>query len=171
MNFYFLSELRNPMSTVRRILQRPALIMLPRNVAAPVPAEKWSQQKANAWYQKQPWLVGSNFIPANAINELEMWQAETFDPNEIDKELGWAEGVGMKTMRVFLYDLLWQQDSSGFTKRMDQFLTIASKPHIRPIFVLFDSCWDPDPKLGPHRPPIPGIHNSGCIQSPGRAFL
>jgi hypothetical protein len=133
--------------------------------------QRWSEPRANAWYQQQPWLVGSNFIPANAINELEMWQADTFDPAEIDKELGWAEGLGMKTMRVFLHDLLWQQDSGGFTQRIDRFLTISAKHHIRPIFVLFDSCWDPYPKLGPQRPPIPGVHNSGWLQSPGATAL
>jgi endo-1,4-beta-mannosidase len=116
-------------------------------------------------------LVGSNFIPADAINELEMWQADTFDPQEIDKELGWAEGLGMNTMRVFLHDLLWQQDAAGFQKRIDTFLSIASRHHIRPLFVLFDSCWDPNPKLGPQHPPIPGVHNSGWVQSPGAKAL
>lgn len=132
---------------------------------------QWTEAKANDWYQRQPWLVGSNFIPADAINELEMWQAETFDPQEIDKELGWAEGLGMNTMRVFLQDLLWQQDSAGFSKRIDEFLRIAAKHHIRPLFVLFDSCWDPFPKLGPQHPPIPGVHNSGWVQSPGKLAL
>src|SRR5438067_12778682 len=81
----------------------------------------WSETKSSDWYRHQQWLVGSNFLPANAINELEMWQADTFDPQEIDKEFGWAEGLGMNTMRVFLHDLLWQQDSAGFTKRVDTF--------------------------------------------------
>src|SRR5882672_2080608 len=94
---------------------------------------RWTEENANAWYQQQPWLVGSNFIPKTAINELEMWQADTFDPQEIDLELGWAESIGMNTMRVFLHDLLWQQDSDGFKKRIDAFLTIANKHHIRPI--------------------------------------
>ena len=134
-------------------------------------ASRWPEEKANAWYQQQPWLVGSNFIPATAINELEMWQADTFDPQEIDKELGWAQGLGMNTMRVFLHDLLWQQDAAGFKQRIDTFLTIAAKHHIRPVFVLFDSCWDPFPKLGPQHPPIPGVHNSGWVQSPGAAAL
>ena len=132
---------------------------------------RWSQQKANDWYAKQPWLVGSNFIPSNAINQLEMWQGDTFDPQEIDKELGWAQAIGMNTMRVFLHDLLWQQDAKGFTSRIDTFLAIASRHHIRPVLVLFDSCWDPAPKLGPQRPPIPGVHNSGWVQSPGAAAL
>src|SRR3954452_15727606 len=132
---------------------------------------RWSEAKAQQWYAAQPWLVGANFIPADAINQLEMWQAESFDPQEIDKELGWAEGLGMNTMRVFLHDQLWQQDAPGFRKRIDTFLTIAAKHHIKPMFVLFDSCWDPDFKLGPQRPPIPGVHNSGWVQSPGAKAL
>jgi len=133
--------------------------------------QRWTEQKANDWYARQPWLVGSNYIPKSAINELEMWQEATFDPAEIDKELGWAEAMGMNTMRVFLHDLLWQQDAQGFRKRIDQFLTIAARHHIRPLFVLFDSCWDPLPQLGPQHPPIPGVHNSGWVQSPGAKVL
>ena len=131
----------------------------------------WTALKANTWYDQQRWLVGSNYIPASAINELEMWQKETFDPARIDRELGWAEGLGMTTMRVFLHDLLWDKDSRGFSKRIDTFLTIAEKHHIKPLFVLFDSCWDPDPKLGRQHEPTPGVHNSGWVQSPGRKAL
>jgi len=129
--------------------------------------QRWTEAQANAWYAQQPWLVGSNYIPANAINELEMWQAESFDAQQIDKELGWAESLGMNTMRVFLHDLVWKQDAKGFTKRIDTFLTIADRHHIHPVFVLFDSCWEPEPKLGQQHPPIPGVHNSGWVQSPG----
>ncbi len=134
-------------------------------------ATRWTEVQANDWYAKQPWLVGSNYIPANAINPLEMWQAETFDPQRIDLELSWAQGLGMNTMRVFLHDLPWQQDSAGFTKRIDTFLRIADKHHIRPIFVLFDSCWDPQPHLGAQHAPVAGVHNSGWVQSPGAAAL
>lgn len=132
---------------------------------------RWQEKAANDWYAKQPWLVGSNYIPSTAINELEMWQATSFDPRRIDKELGWAESIGLNTMRVFLHDLLWQQDPEGFKKRIDTFLTIAKKHNIRPLFVLFDSCWDPNPKLGKQRAPKPGVHNSGWVQSPGAAAL
>ena len=132
--------------------------------------ERWSKQDAKDWYAKQPWQVGANYVPFNAINQLEMWQADTFDPKRIDLELGWAQKMGMNTMRVFLHDLLWQQDPEGFKKRIDTFLTIADKHHIKPMLVLFDSVWDPEPKLGPQRPPIPGVHNSGWVQSPGVAM-
>jgi hypothetical protein len=133
--------------------------------------KRWDEARANQWYEQQPWLVGANFVPSDAINELEMWQAATFDEAEIDREFGWAESLGMNTMRVFLHDLLWEQDAAGFRQRIDEFLSIADKHHIRPIFVLFDSCWDPDPKLGPQRAPIPGVHNSGWVQAPGKAIL
>lgn len=133
--------------------------------------ERWTQAQADTWYDQQPWPLGSNYIPANAINQLEMWQAATFDPQRIDVELGWAQRLGMNTMRVFLHDLLWQQDSRGFLKRIDTFLTLAAKHGIKPMLVLFDSCWDPRPVLGPQRPPIPGVHNSGWVQSPGAQEL
>jgi len=133
--------------------------------------ERWSEPQANAWYDKQPWLVGANFIPSNAINQLEMWQADSFDAATIERELGLAESIGMNTVRVFLHDLLWQQDARGFANRIDIFLTIAARHHIKPLLVIFDSCWDPSPKLGAQHPPIPGIHNSGWVQSPSASAL
>ena len=148
-----------------------ALIALSLYATAAWTQTRWSEQKANSWYAQQPWLVGSNYIPKSAINQLEMWQEATFNPAEIDQELTWAERMGMNTMRVFLHDLLWQQDAVGFQKRINEFLTIASRHHIRPMLVLFDSCWDPLPHLGPQHPPTPGVHNSGWAQSPGAKAL
>ena len=147
------------------------LLLLLLVVASITAQEKWSEQQARDWYAKQPWLVGSNYNPASAINQLEMWQADSFDPKRIDLELGWAESLGMNTMRVFLHDLLWQQDAEGFKRRLNQFLTIAAKHKIKPMFVLFDSVWDPDAKLGKQRAPRPGVHNSGWVQSPNRTTL
>jgi len=144
-----------------------ALSALPSFAQTP----RWTEQKANAWYTRQPWLVGADYIPSNAINELEMFQAATFDPAINDRELGLAESIGMNTARVFLQDQLWKQDPAGFKQRLDEFLAIAAKHHIRPLLVLFDSCWETDPHLGPQHPPIPGVHNSGWVQSPGKQRL
>ncbi|MGA7107288.1 MAG: cellulase family glycosylhydrolase [Terracidiphilus sp.] len=145
-----------------------ALVAVTQGVSA---QQRWSEEQASAWYAQQPWPVGADFLPSTAINELEMWQEDTYDGATIDRELGWAEAIGMNTMRVFLHNLLWEQDAAGFQKRMDDFLTIAARHHIRPVFVLFDSCWDPFPKLGPQHPPIPGVHNSGWVQAPGAMVL
>ena len=135
------------------------------------PRPMWTQQRARAWADSTGWLVGSNFAPSTAINQLEMWQAATFDPRTIDRELAWAESLGFNTMRVFLHDLLWRQDPNGFLNRIDQFLTIAQRHRIRPMLVLFDAVWDPLPHLGRQRAPIPHLHNSAWVQSPGVAIL
>ena len=133
--------------------------------------EVWSNEKANEWYASQPWLVGANFTPSTAINQLEMWQEKTFDTLTIDKELGWAEDIGMNSMRVYLHDLLHKQDSLGFYNRIDKYLSIADSHGIKTLFVLFDSCWDPFPHLGKQRAPKPFVHNSGWVQSPGQKAL
>jgi len=158
-------------SAIKFLFAAVALIATAFASTADTQTSRWSEQKTQEWYARQPWLVGANYIPRSAINQLEMWQQATFNPEQIDQELTWAESLGMNTMRVFLHDLLWQQDAPGLQRRIDQFLTIAARHHIRPLFVLFDSCWDPLPHLGPQHPPIPGIHNSGWVQSPGAAAL
>jgi hypothetical protein len=127
---------------------------------------RWSAEKANDWYKKQPWWVGCNFTPSTAINQLEMWQAETFDPETIDRELGWAAAMGMNTVRVYLHDLVWQHDGEAFLKRIDRFLGIADKHGIGTMLVLCDAVWNPQPKLGKQPEPKPHVHNSGWVQSP-----
>lgn len=128
---------------------------------------QWSAEKASEWYQKQGWLIGCNYIPSSAINQLEMWQEETFDRPTIERELSWAADLGFNTVRVFLHDLLWKQDAEGFIKRIDQFLSVAEKNNIKTMLVLFDGVWDPNPKLGQQPQPKFNVHNSGWVQSPG----
>ena len=101
---------------------------------------RWTAERANAWYAGQPWLVGANFVPSTASNQLEMWQAETFDPETIDRELGWAASLGMNSMRVFLHDLLWEDDAAGFTDRIDSYLDIAAEHGIPTGFMTMASC-------------------------------
>ncbi|MPZ20711.1 MAG: cellulase family glycosylhydrolase [Luteitalea sp.] len=132
---------------------------------------QWTPDEATSWYEGQPWLVGSNFAPSTAINQLEMWQADTFDIATIDRELRWAAQLGFNSMRVFLHHLLWQQDAEGFLSRIEQFLDVAEKHRIGVMFVLLDGVWDPHPALGKQRAPKPGLHNSGWVQSPGVEIL
>lgn len=131
----------------------------------------WTTKEANDWYDKQPWLVGANFLPSTAINQLEMWQAETFDTLTIARELKWAASIGMNTMRIFLHNLAYQQDPKGFKKRIEIVIKIAARYKIRPLFVFFDSCWDPFPHTGKQHEPVPFLHNSGWVQSPGADIL
>lgn len=131
----------------------------------------WTSEQAKKWYAAEPWIIGSNYLPNTAINQLEMWQQDTFDTTSINRELGWAQSLGMNTMRVYLHDLPYQEDSTGFLKRIDTFLSIAKSRGIKPVLVIFDSCWDPFPKSGKQRAPKPFVHNSGWVQSPGLVAL
>lgn len=134
-------------------------------------AERWSASQANDWYAAQPWLVGCDFLPSTAINQLEMWQPATFDAATNDRELGWAESLGFNTVRVFLHDLAWHDDRQAFMRNLDRFLAICASHKIRPMLVFFDGVWDPDPRSGPQNRPRVGVHNSGWVQSPGRVIL
>jgi hypothetical protein len=135
------------------------------------PSGRWSVEKAAAWQSDLPWLVGCNYIPSSAINQLEMWQADTFDLETIDRELGWAEGLGFNSVRVFLHHLLWQQDPEGFLQRVDAFLDVTDRHGIGVMLVLLDDVWDPYPHPGKQREPAPHVHNSGWVQSPGAEIL
>lgn len=147
-----------------------ALLICNSNVYSQNERAVWTKEKANAWYAKQGWLRGSNFIPSTAINQLEMWQAATFDPKTIDRELGYAQSIGFNAMRVFLHHVAWQEDPSGFKKRMKSYLSIADKHHIGTIFVIFDDCWNDTYHAGKQPAPKTGIHNSGWLRDPGSLY-
>ena len=149
-----------------------SLALLALAASAPVQAEpRWPKERALAWSARQPWLVGCNFIPSSAINQLEMWQADSFDAATIDRELGFAESVGMNVVRVFLHNIAWEEDAAGLKGRIERFLALAEKHHIKTMFVLFDSCWNDNPKPGKQPAPKPGVHNSGWIRAPGSERL
>ncbi len=128
---------------------------------------RWTEQKANEWAKDKPWLRGANFTPSTAINQLEMWQEETFDPTTIDRELGWAEDIGFNCMRVYLHHVAWEVDKQGFKERINRYLEIADSHGIVTIFVFMDDCWNPTYKPGIQPEPKPGVHNSGWIRDPG----
>jgi len=88
---------------------------------------RWSAEKANQWYAGHRWMAGANFAPSTASNQLEMWQAETWDPATIDRELGWAAGLGFNVMRVYLHDMVWAADPAGFERRIDEYLALARR--------------------------------------------
>jgi hypothetical protein len=131
----------------------------------------WDAARARAWQAERGWRVGCNFAPSSASNELEMWQAETFDLPTLERELGFAAELGFTSLRVFLHDLAWQQDPNGFLERIEIFLAAADRCGIGVLPVLFDGVWHPQPKPGPQPEPRLRVHNSGWVQSPGAAVL
>jgi hypothetical protein len=151
----------------KRILGIALLCFVMVQVQAQTAAQRWTEQKASEWYAKQGWLRGCNYQPATAINQLEMFQPETFDTATINKELGWAEGLGLNVMRVYLHHLLWTADKEGFKKRLNTYLSISTRHGIKTLFVIFDDCWNDTAWVGKQPDPKPGIHNSGWVRDPG----
>jgi hypothetical protein len=132
---------------------------------------RWTPDEAMQWKRNRPWIMGCNFTPSYAINPIETWAAETFDAAVIDRELAMAASLGMNTARTYLHNVPWEQDREGFLERIAQYLDIAGRHGISTMFVLFDSCWQPEPKAGPQPDPVPGVHNSGWVQCPGMTVL
>ena len=130
--------------------------------------DTWSMERAEEWHADHDWVVGANFVPSTAVNQIDMWQGFTFDPETIDRELGYAADAGFNTMRVYLHYLVWARDAEGYKERIEQYLDIADRHGIKTMFVFFDDVWGNDPNLGPQPKPVPGIHNSGWVESPGR---
>ena len=131
---------------------------------------KWTSEKANKWYERTGWRSGCDYIPANAINQIEMWSNSTFDAETIDRELGWAEDLGFTTARVYLSSVVWQHEPETFKARMDEFLTISDRHGIKPVFVFFDDCWNAESEYGPQPEPRPGVHNSGWVRDPTQSL-
>ena len=132
--------------------------------------ERWSPQDSWQWYKKQPWLVGFNYVPANAINTTEMWQRETFDAATIDREMTLAQNTGLNCARVFVQYLVWENDPAGFKQRLSTFLDIAARHGIKIMFVLFDDCAFGsmiEPFLGKQPDVNPGEYANGWTPSPG----
>ena len=161
---------------MRRIFSwLPVLIVLfgaaacAANAAADAPPDpRWSAARADVWYRGHRWITGENYIPAYAVNQLEMWQADVFDAAAIERELALAEGLGFNALRVFLHSAVWKEDAAGFKQRIDRFLAVADRHHLQTILVFFDDCWNKEPKPGPQPAPKPGVHNSGWMQDPGK---
>ena len=131
----------------------------------PLRVGRWSRDQAADWYSSRPWIIGCNYIPAYAVNQLEMWQDDSFDDEAIDSELALAAGLGFNTIRVYLHDLLWA-DPPGLIDKIDRLLELSDGHGISVIPVFLEGVWRNYAHPGPQPSPIPGVHNSGWVQSP-----
>ena len=161
-----------------RRLSLPLLAILPSLVlvlpvlavdaSAAADAGQWTPKRAWTWHSSRPWLVGCNFLPSTAVNDVEMWQRETYDAKTIDRELGWAQALGFNTVRVFLNFAVWREDAAGLRKRFAEFLKLADRHRISVMPVLFDDCNFAGrvAAVGRQPEPVPGVHNSQWVSSP-----
>ncbi|MDR1371762.1 MAG: cellulase family glycosylhydrolase [Dysgonamonadaceae bacterium] len=142
-------------------------------ITIPVAAQQWTEDKINTWYARQNTVIGCNFLPSTAVNDIEMWQNETFDLPTIDRELGLAEEWGINSVRVFLNYTVWKAEAEKFKSNFKQFLDVADRHGINVMPILFDDCNFSGniAKTGKQNDPVPGIHNSGWVSSPPAAMI
>lgn len=145
--------------------------------ANPEAADRWTPEQAAAWYAKQPWPCGFNYIPANAISYTEMWMPDSFDAALIDRELALAQDVGFNCLRVVLPFVVWEHDPAAFKKRLAEFLRVCDRRGLKVMFTLFDDCaFGNDPRLvnpwyGKQPEVLPGWYANGWTPSPGHAMV
>ncbi len=138
---------------------------------------RWSEEKANAWYDKQQWPCGFNYIPANAISYTEMWMPYSFNPALIHKELALAEDIGFNVLRVVLPFVVWEHDPEAFIERLDTFLETCERRGLRVMFSLFDDCAFSndeklkDPWFGQQPEVEDGWYANGWTTSPGHSMV
>jgi len=135
--------------------------------------DRWTETQAKAWWQAQPWVCGFNFLPSTAVNFIEMWHPDTFDMPTITRELQWAAEIGFNAVRVNLHYLGRKSDRDGQMDRLNRFIGVAADLGIKTVPCLFDDCGfgGAEPVWGPQADPVPGIHNSRAVASPGRAIV
>jgi hypothetical protein len=136
--------------------------------------ERWSEQKANEWYSRQPWYCGFNYIPAYAINYTAMWDKTSFDADAIDRELALAESSGMNVLRAVLQYAVYEDDPAYFLETLDRFMTICAKHKIKFMPSLFDDCvfgLEHDPKVGKQPEPLVGWYAWAWSPSPGHNMV
>lgn len=131
--------------------------------------DRWSKADANGWWSSRDWVCGFNFLPSSAVNFLEMWHPQTFDRPTIERELGWAAEIGFNALRVNLHMLVWQHDRDGLLDRLEWLVGLAARLKIQTVPCLFDDCGfgGGEPEYGPQPDPVPGVHNSRAVASPG----
>ena len=142
-------------------------------VAAKDLGKRWSEERAWAWYKGVAPIRGVNYVPSSAVNMLEWWQADTFDPKTIDRELKWAHECGYNSIRCNLSYEVWAADGEGLKKRLDQFLGIAAKHKIGVMLCVFDAVnfARAEPVVGKQPAPRPGLHNGRWVPSPSKKMV
>ena len=122
----------------------------------------WTPDQAWAWFNAQKYIMGTEFTVSSAANQLEMWQAETFDAELIEKEISFGAKLGYTVFRIFLHDLVYFHDPTGFKSRMNTVLNSLDKYGMKALFTIFDTeNAITNPTLGKQPRPRPALCNSG----------
>ena len=121
-----------------RPLQLPRLALLAVLLPVPLPpaAAAAPHAYANAWAD----VRGVNYVPSYSANPVQTWSADyvVYDKATVERELGYAQGIGLNAVRVFMHMFVWQADRASFLARYDHFVGACDRKGIKPLVVVFD---------------------------------
>ena len=99
---------------------------------------QWTEQEINEWYAKQPWLRGTNFLPSDCINRLDMWQS--FGREEhlktAETELKLSEETGFNTVRLWCNFDVYYKEPEEFMQTLESYISLCAKYHHSVMLVL-----------------------------------
>ena len=107
--------------------------------------KQWSKERAWEWYNSRPWIRGCNYLPANCVNRIEMWQEYNSDKvfETMEEEFKLIQSIGYNSIRVIIEFLVWDKEHDGYMERFERFLTLANKYGISVMLVLANDCMRP----------------------------
>ncbi|MBL7041288.1 MAG: hypothetical protein ISR77_21810, partial [Pirellulaceae bacterium] len=91
------------------------------------------------------WMHGANYTPSYAATDVETWL--NYDPAVVDRELGYAERIGLNCVRVFLQSLVYEHAPEKFLGNFADFVDRADSHGLKVMPILFDSCFGVSPSL------------------------
>ncbi len=106
---------------------------------------QWTKERIWEWYDARPWIRGCNYMPSDAISNIDMWQGLHFEERfETAKaELRLAADTGFNAIRIFLSYIVWKEEHDSFMERFERFLTLMDSFGIQAVVCLGDDCQVP----------------------------
>jgi len=90
-------------------------------------------------------IRGANYVPSYASTSVGIWK--DFDAAVVSRELGYAQRIGLNSVRMFLQYVVYEQNPAQFLDRVEQFVRLADQRGLRTMLVLFDSCFGDEPAM------------------------
>lgn len=100
--------------------------------------ERWSESKAQEWYDKLPWLRGCNFIGSDCANRFDMWQSYKAEEKlaTAKRELALCEDIGFNTVRIWIIFESWLNEPQFFMQMLEEYISICAEHHLAVMLCL-----------------------------------
>ena len=90
---------------------------------------QWTEQEIAEWYKSQPWLRGTNFLPSDCVNRLDMWQSIGREEHlkTAETELKLSKETGFNTVRLWCNFDVYYKEPEEFMQTLESYITLCAK--------------------------------------------